>query len=518
MPTYHITAPDGSEYEVTGPGSEQEALAQIQAQHQPAAAPASPPTSEGSGVVANYFGGPLEPVAKLGSSMLAGPVSGIAGLGAMGLNAMGAKLDPAGIVEKVGSAMTYEPRTDAGKASSAMIDAPFRKLQQVADRAGDPIASAGDPNRPLQMRIPGRGPVTAKEYGDTGSPAMATAVNVGIQALPSIFLKGRGKTVGVAEDVSRAPPLDPRVAAGETAAEAPVQAGRDAGLGKPPPAPTKEALLKDSRAAYKRAESSGAVITTESFEKAKGVIRTSLEKEGIDPTLHPSATAALKRITETEGPVTLEKLETLRRIAKDAEASVAPADRRLAGIAVDTLDRYAETLSARDLSAGSPEAVGALKEARNLWSRARKADTLDELMSRAELSAPNFSASGMENAIRTEFRNLAKNSRKMRTFTAEERAAIKKVAMGGPVENSLRMLGKFAPTGVVSTALSTGAGFMIGGPAGMGLLPAAGGAARYGASRMTMRNATRANELVRRGPNALAKKATRNALATEPVP
>lgn len=33
MPTYRITSPDGATYEVTGPGTEQEALAQVQAQH-----------------------------------------------------------------------------------------------------------------------------------------------------------------------------------------------------------------------------------------------------------------------------------------------------------------------------------------------------------------------------------------------------------------------------------------------------------------------------------------------------
>src|SRR5687767_15052527 len=43
MPTYVITAPDGTKYKVTGPGTEQDALAQVQAQHgQAAPAPINP--------------------------------------------------------------------------------------------------------------------------------------------------------------------------------------------------------------------------------------------------------------------------------------------------------------------------------------------------------------------------------------------------------------------------------------------------------------------------------------------
>lgn len=266
------------------------------------------------------------------------------------------------------------------------------------------------------------------------------------------------------------------------------------------PAPTKEELRIASKAAYRRSEDAGAVISPESFDRARASIDDMLKRDGIDPSLHPSTTAALKRINETSGPVTLEQLETLRKIAKDAQSTINSADKRLATRTVDAIDEFADGLTGADLTNGSPEAATALKEARNLYSRSAKADTLDELMRRAEISAPNFSGSGMENAIRTEFRTLAKNSRKMRLFTAEERAAIERVAKGGPVENVLRMAGKFAPTGVVSTALSAGAGFAAGGPAGAAALPALGAAARYGAGKLTMGNVQRANEIMRRGP------------------
>ena len=155
---------------------------------------------------------------------------------------------------------------------------------------------------------------------------------------------------------------------------------------------------------------------------------------------------------------------------------------------------------------GNPAiAIPALQDARKLWSQASKADTIETLIDRAKLSAPNFSGSGMENAIRTEFRALAKNEKKMRLFTDDEQDAIRKVAMGGPVENAMRMIGKFAPTGVVSSGLSSGAGYMLGGPVGAAAVPAAGFGARQLATMLTMRNAQKASELMRgTQPSAMA--------------
>lgn len=266
-----------------------------------------------------------------------------------------------------------------------------------------------------------------------------------------------------------------------------------------PDVPSKEDLKRQAGDAYKKAEDAGTVLTEDSFSSAKSNIKSMLDKEGIDPTLHPDTTAALKRITGTEGPVTIDKLETLRRIANDAKGSIKPADQRLAAKTVDAIDNYMENLQAGDLVSGSKDAVDSLTLARDYWKRGRKSDTIDELIRRAEISAPNFSASGKENALRTEFRALAKNQDKLKMFSPEEQAAITKVAKGGPIENSLRMLGKFAPIGAVSTGISGGLGFMAGGPAGAVALPAVGGASRYLAKTMTTNNANAVGDLVRGG-------------------
>src|SRR5690606_40869921 len=64
-----------------------------------------------------------------------------------------------------------------------------------------------------------------------------------------------------------------------------------------------------------------------------------------------------------------------------------------------------------------------------------------------EVRASQFSGSGLENALRTEFRQLAMNPKRLRRFTQEEQRAIKEVAFGNPTSNTLRQIGKLAPTG-----------------------------------------------------------------------
>jgi hypothetical protein len=271
-------------------------------------------------------------------------------------------------------------------------------------------------------------------------------------------------------------------------------------------APTSEELKRLSQQAYQKAEDAGVVISPNSLADRVGKIVGEVAQEGIDPTLHPQATAALKRLTDAvqKGePIALQQLETLRKIAKGAAGSLSADERRIARIMVDSLDDYALNLSTADVVAGNAEGAGALlQNARSLWSRASKGEVVDELVKRARDRSAQFSGSGYENALRTEFRNLVMNPKRLRLFTPVEQQALQKVARGGPIENTLRYFGKFAPTGVVSGALSSGIGAVAGGAPGAVALPIAGLGARQGATMLTARNARLASELMRRGAPA----------------
>lgn len=447
---------------------------------QPAPQPqAAAPQQERSRPVGGLYESIIEPFNVLGSSAVAAPVAGLAGIGAMGTKALGmTQADPGDVVARVQEALTYRPRSFAGEFAAKY--SPLAMLTQGLAKGADYVGE------------------TASDV--TGSPAVGAAVNTAIQAAPMLLFRGRGKAASVAEDVNRTPPV------ARTPAARPPEP-TPAATAKPSPGlapvsksvPTLEELDAAAKAAYKRASDAGIVVSEGSFKGLKTRLVTALKKEGIDKTLHPSTTAAIKRITETKGPVTLEGLETLRRIASDAKGSLSAADRRLAARVVDDLDDYVDNLGSKDVTAGNPAQAAALKEARDLYSRKKKAEEIDKLIRDAQDSAANFSGSGLENALRTEFRKLSKNEKRMRRFSKEEQAAIRKVARGGPLENTARFIGKFAPTGVVSGVLTGGAGAIIGGPLGAAL-PLAGIAGRATATRMTVRNAKAAGELMRRGP------------------
>lgn len=125
--------------------------------------------------------GNVETAANLATGAIATPIAGLAGLGAAALKELGlSDKEPADVVRGVQSALTYEPRTPAGKAETKGVNYPFQKLGEFADWAGSHIATS------------------------TGSPAVGALVNTAIQALPAALMRGKG---AAAEDA----------AAGETA-------------------------------------------------------------------------------------------------------------------------------------------------------------------------------------------------------------------------------------------------------------------------------------------------------------
>jgi hypothetical protein len=282
--------------------------------------------------------------------------------------------------------------------------------------------------------------------------------------------------------------------------------------------PSREELRTLSQQAYKDADAMGITIKQGSFDKFVNNLRTNLiddkgKKVYLNEKLHPKSTAALDALESFKGkPKTWEELDQMRQIIKDAAASPDAADRRVAVIMRNRLDEYVDKLDTPDIATSvmpvstTGQVVPALDvardstvRARDYWSRMRKSDVIDDLLHDAELSATNYSQSGIENALRIEFRKLAKNEDKMRIFTPAERQAIEDVVKGGPATNTLRFLGKLSPSGVVSGGAGATLGYALGGPPGALIVPGIGYAAKQSAGALTSKAATRAGELMRAG-------------------
>lgn len=277
--------------------------------------------------------------------------------------------------------------------------------------------------------------------------------------------------------------------------------------------PATEELRLQAQNAYQAADNAGVIIAQPALQRLEAGIAADMARQGMDDMLHPRVARVMQRITEdaARGNMTLEGSEILRRVMKNAASSADASERRLAQRMVNRLDEFVTNLRPTDLVQGNRAGIAELQNARTLWSRSAKADTIETLMERAATRAQQFSGSGMENALRTEFRQLALNQRRMRLFTADEQAAIRRVAEGGTLGNIMRFVGRGAPRGAIMQA--THAGSILTNPAVGIPLAAVTEGARRGATALTQRNARLAAEIMRRG--GPAPRAARPLTATE---
>lgn len=150
-----------------------------------------------------------------------------------------------------------------------------------------------------------------------------------------------------------------------------------------------------------------------------------------------------------------------------------------------------------------------IAEANKLYTQAMRGNIIEEAVDLAGVRAGQFSGSGYENALRTEFRRLSRDIIKgrLKGLSPEQTSAINKVASGGGVENVARWVGRAAPTSAMNVALGGGMPYLIGstiggpavgGAAGLGTM-AAGAMGRSAATKMQAQNAALASALMRGG-------------------
>lgn len=226
---------------------------------------------------------------------------------------------------------------------------------------------------------------------------------------------------------------------------------------------TPESLKSASNAAYNFAREQDVLVKPQSFRSFEDSAKKIAQDFSMDPLLQPRANVAFNRISDLSGrPVSLNELDNLRKIISASGESAVGSEREIARRLTNRLDDYVSSIDpAKNVLVGKGEAqagIEAFKEGRKLWSQQAKASRIGELMQRAETSAPNYSASGMENALRTQFRQVAMSPKQMRRFTKEEQEAIRSVAKGDLTTNALRMVGKLAPRGIVSGGVLAGIG------------------------------------------------------------
>src|SRR5690606_29526572 len=140
------------------------------------------------------------------------------------------------------------------------------------------------------------------------------------------------------------------------------------------------------------------------------------------------------------------------------------------------------------------EAGNHMFRARSIWTRMKKAETLDNALTKAERRAASTGSGGnADNAMRQNVRALLDNPRTSRGMSAAERKAAERVVRGTPVQNALRLAGKLSPAGNGLMA-GLGVGGAMVNPA-YGIPSLVGLGAKAAADRMTVRNVEKLSQL-----------------------
>lgn len=267
--------------------------------------------------------------------------------------------------------------------------------------------------------------------------------------------------------------------------------------------PTVPQLKEQAGAVYQRAEQRGATADPQLTQQLADDVRTTLRDEGqLGPSgritdADTSTTKAFNLIEQYAGqPMNPREMDTVRGVIAEGRRSPDASDQRISKLLLDQFDDWARPL------------VPDFDEARDISSRYLQAEDLEMARELAGVQAGQFSGSGFENALRTQYRGLDRNSVRGRNwFTPEVTEAVQDVSRGTPASNVARGLGKMAPTGVVSGGLGFGVPFVVGNAVGGPALGTAlgvgatglGYAGRTAATQMGLRNAEIAELLARNG-------------------
>jgi hypothetical protein len=270
-------------------------------------------------------------------------------------------------------------------------------------------------------------------------------------------------------------------------------------------APTIEGLKQAARGVYKEIDNLGITINPRSVNRLSNELSSVARREGFNRRIHPKVSAALDEFKSVrKRPQTLSELDVLRKVTNGAARSIDPDEARIGQILLGRIDDSLDNLkSANFTNPAKTDIGGKYRDARQLWRRAKKSELLEEAFEKAKNQA-----SGFENGIRTQFRSILNNKKKLKGFTPEEIKSMQTVVRGGTAENLAKAIGKFGfNEGQASTmlmgSLGVAGGAAIAGAPGAVAVPLIGQVSKTLAQKLTRRNARGADLIVRAGNDGL---------------
>lgn len=424
-----------------------------------------------------------EAALTLGSSIVAEPLSGLSGIANMAQENLSEGLERQGLdtaaefvkpdisaaqaVENTRQDLTYQPRTQEGQENLQTIGDTLQPIGEAFSKAESLLGDA--------------------VFDATGSPALAAAATT----IPTLATEVLGIAAGKGMT---------RMAQRTKKAREAGQIARDINNALP----SKDQLLDTSRGIFKEIDDTGAVLKSDPFDNMVSRLEKLAESKGIDADITPMSAKALQRLQDAEGrQLTLIELDNLREVAKNA-ISAGGKDGVIAMGFVDEIDDLLNSVTSKSFAAGDNVADIGKKYgvARDLWGRAKRSDMLEEAFEKARNQA-----SGFENGVRTQFRQILNNKNKRKFFKPDEITAMNRVVRGDKAENFARLIGRFGFSeggahNVLTSMSGVGAGAAVGGVPGAMVVPLVGQVSRKLAQRMTVKNAEFADAVIRSGKDA----------------
>ncbi len=396
--------------------------------------------------------GVAENVGALVSGAVAEPIAGLRGIYEQVTGG-----DATKAIEETREAMSYQPRTEAGKEYQQDIG---EALQPVIETLSETEKFLGE--NVLEL---------------TGSPELAAIAHT----LPTAALEALGV----------------KTALGAKAAK---------GISKnilKEVAPSKDDLKSFSRSIYKEIDNSGTVIKDNVMTSLSKSVSRELKAQGYNKRTTPKIRGIIEELSELEGTATkVSDLDAVRRVAQTAAKSTEAAERRLASIAIDKIDGFMDRLTDNQLDKGKGFNVGTkYKDARKSWQKVKKLETVEEIMEDAKLAA-----SGEENGIRQGFTRLLRNKKKLKGFSKVEIDAMKDISQGGGLRNTLKKLGKLGfgegkAGSMLGNLAGIGGGAAAFGPAGAVAVPVIGQVSRKLSQVLTKNKSALLNDIIASGSN-----------------
>ncbi len=283
--------------------------------------------------------------------------------------------------------------------------------------------------------------------------------------------------------------------------------GRRAGMlprpSAPVAAPTLEELRDAAQTNYANMKGYGVELHSRVMENVHANIQSELHDEGYRDYLAPKTFRAVDELLSPVGNNhTIGDIDGVRRALNKAAAD--PVERDAARRAIAQIDDTMANLDPADVAVNPQNAPLVAQEA------------IENATDAASLQAASTgSGANIDNATRQKFRAILTNPKKARGYSDAEKAQMRQIVEGTFTGNAARLVGKLAPSGVVSGALGAGLGHAVGHTVGV---PVVGYVAKQMADNATARAAARLSEQRRlRSPLAQQLGATASPSYVPPI-